>query len=105
MRLPGPLPEEEEVAVETVGDGEDEDEDDFSDMVGAVYSATAAIESFNDVKVQFAALGFIERGDRRRPGSDKSTYWRLTTRGNAHLLHLRARRRSVENRRPAASQG
>lgn len=67
--------------------GSDDDDD---DQVGQIYEATVTIESFNDVKVQFAALGLIERGTKRRPGSDTRTYWRLTERGNNQLLRLRA---------------
>lgn len=69
------------------------DTDDDDDPVGAVYKATVSIESFNDVKVQFAALGLIEQGAKRRPGSDTNTYWRLTQRGTDQLLRLRAIRK------------
>ncbi|MEQ1700474.1 MAG: DUF4062 domain-containing protein [Ilumatobacteraceae bacterium] len=64
-----------------------------SRKVGNVYEATVTIESFNDVKVQFSALGLIERGTRRRPGSDTNTYWLLTNRGHQQLLRLRPVRR------------
>jgi hypothetical protein len=47
------------------------------------------------VKVQFSALGLIEKGSKRRPGSDTSTYWRLTDRGHQQLLRLRPVRKPV----------
>jgi hypothetical protein len=53
-------------------------DDDGESEVGEIYEATVSIDSFNDVKVQFAVLGLIERGTKRRPGSDTHTYWRLT---------------------------
>jgi hypothetical protein len=75
-------------------DDPDEDETAEGDRIGGVYEAQVTIESFNDVKVQFAALGFVEKGKKRRPGSDTSTYWLLTERGHQHLLSLRAIRRA-----------
>lgn len=75
------------------GQGSGSDDDDDDSQVGEIYEATVAIESFNDVKVQFAALGLAEKGTKRRPGSDTSTYWRLTERGSDQLLRLRAIRK------------
>lgn len=72
-------------------DGEAEEDD----RVGRIYDVEVTIDSFNDVKVQFSALGLIEKGTRRRPGSDTSTYWLLTNRGHQQLLRLRAIRRPV----------
>lgn len=76
------------------------DEDDDSDSadveeVGRIYDVTVTIDSFNDVKIQFVALALIEKGTKRRPGSDTRTYWRLTERGSEQLLHLRAIRKPV----------
>lgn len=65
-------------------------EDSHLAKVGRVYAAEVARESFNDVKVQFSALGLIEKGTRRRPPSDGSTYWMLTHRGHQQLMQLRA---------------
>lgn len=73
--------------------GEETDDSDDDSQVGNVYNAVVSIDSFNDVKVQFAALALVERGTKRRPGSDTSTYWRLTDRGQQQLLRLRAIRR------------
>ncbi|SDP62002.1 protein of unknown function [Klenkia soli] len=60
--------------------------------VGAIYDVEVTLDSFNDVKVQFSALGLIANGSKRRPGSDTNTYWRLTDRGTQQLLRLRALR-------------
>jgi hypothetical protein len=81
-------------ADETSGDDE-ADEAKQDDRVGRIYDVEVTIESFNDVKVQFSALGLIEKGSKRRPGSDTSTYWRLTDRGHQQLLRLRAVRKPV----------
>ncbi len=75
---------------EASGDTTEED-----DHIGQIYNTKVAIESFNDVKVQFSALGLIENGVKRRPGSDTNTYWRLTDRGRQQLLHLRAIRKPM----------
>jgi hypothetical protein len=61
--------------------------------VGGVYEAEVALGSFNDVKVQFSALGLIEKGARRRPASDGNNYWLLTPRGNGQLMRVGAIRR------------
>lgn len=73
--------------------GDDEPETDR--RVGRIYDVEVSIESFNDVKVQFSALALIEKGAKRRPASDTSTYWRLTDRGHQQLLRLRAIRKPV----------
>lgn len=69
------------------------DQPEQNGRVGRLYDVEVTIESFNDVKVQFAALGLIEKGIRRRPGNDTSTYWRLTNPGQQQLLQLRAIRK------------
>lgn len=63
--------------------------------VGRIYHVQVTIDSFNDVKVQFSALGLIEKGTKRRPGSDTSTYWSLTERGQQQLFRLRAIQKPV----------
>lgn len=73
--------------------GDDEPETDR--RVGRIYDVEVSIESFNDFKVQFSALALIEKGAKRRPASDTSTYWRLTDRGHQQLLRLRAIRKPV----------
>jgi hypothetical protein len=53
---------------------------------------------FDDVILQFRALGIIEPGQKKRAISDKSRYWRLTEYGDELLVGLMARRRkSPEN--------
>ena len=61
--------------------------------IGGVYEAEVALDSFNDVKVQFSVLGLIEKGSRRRPASDYKNYWLLTTWGNDLLMRIRAIRK------------
>jgi hypothetical protein len=99
-------PDDSDVGEPTNGDGDaaadgdeddeddDEDEDEDEDRVGAIYDAEVSIESFNDIKVQFSALGLIEKGTKRRPGSDTNTYWLLTDRGHQQMLRLRTIRKS-----------
>jgi hypothetical protein len=85
----------DEEKAQAVDGGEAQSVDDEDDeRIGGVYEAEVTIESFNDVKVQFAALGFVEKGTKRRPGSDTNTYWLLTLRGHQQLLSLRAIRRT-----------
>lgn len=62
-------------------------------LIGRIYKTDVLVESFNDVKVQFAALDLIENGARRRPSSDTNTYWVLTERGRQLLIRLRAVRK------------
>lgn len=86
--------------------GQDEEEE-ASSKVGGVYEAEVALDSYNDVKVQFSALGLIERGTRRRPPSDNMNYWQLTPRGHDQLMRLKAVRKKlepVEVARPADPQ-
>lgn len=49
--------------------------------------------SVADVVVQLYALGLIQRGTKKRTVKDVATYWKLTKRGEDHLMKLRARRR------------
>lgn len=53
-------------------------------------------ESWASVIVQLRALGYVETGIKRRQIADRSTYWRLTTAGDAHLVTLLAARRRPE---------
>ena len=88
----------------TDADEESADEAEEDQRVGRIYDVEVTIESFNDVKVQFTALGLVEKGTKRRPGSNTSTYWRLTERGQQQLLRQRAIRKPVlvETERDAA---
>lgn len=84
----------DEVASEgTDGDAADEEGSHQEDPIARIYKVKVTKESFNDVKVQLSALGLIDKGAKNRPASDPKTYWRLTDRGNTHLLHLRAARK------------
>lgn len=70
---------------EPEGDEADKDEAKPDNRVGRVY----------DVEVEFSALGLIENGTKRCPGSDTSTYWRLTGRRQRQLLRLRTIRKPM----------
>lgn len=87
--------DDDDTGAATAGDEAPADESEEDDSVGRIYDVKVTIESFNDVKVQFAALGLVEKGTKRRPGSDTNTYWRLTDRGQQQLLRLRAIRQPV----------
>ncbi|OBG72366.1 MULTISPECIES: DUF4062 domain-containing protein [Mycobacterium] len=59
------------------------------------------IKIFNDdwdqVQVQFRALGLIDKGQRKRTASDTHKYLALTEKGDRHLAFLRAIRREFED--------
>lgn len=90
--------DEDRSADDEGGDRESDDDDEHEKdrRVGVIYEAEVSIESFNDVKVQFSALGLIEKGKKRRPGSDTKTYWMLTGRGHSQLLRLRTIRKTPQ---------
>lgn len=50
-------------------------------------------ESWAEVLVQLRALGLIEPGVKKRAISDRFSYWRITQKGDRHLVSLLARRR------------
>jgi len=54
-------------------------------------------EVLNEILVQFRALGFIDKGKRKRATSDKSRYWSITIAGETHLLQLLAIRKQRNN--------
>jgi Domain of unknown function (DUF4062) len=60
-------------------------------------------ESFGTVKVQFRALGLIEKGVRKRYARDDSIYWKLTERGDSYLVSVAARKRTDTNTTPLAT--
>lgn len=70
---------------------------DRPDDLGTPRTLTADKSSFQDVIVQFFALGLIQQSSRRRAVADRDTYWTLTDRGRAHLMLLRAIRRPIED--------
>jgi nucleoside 2-deoxyribosyltransferase len=51
---------------------------------------------FDRIKVQFRALNLIDKGSKRRPVSDRQTYWRLTESGDRYLATLIAVRRKTD---------
>jgi len=63
-------------------------------------------QSLDGVLVQFIGLGLIERGVKRRGVADHHTYWKLTKRGEEHLMNLRTvrrpRRKAAKRRSPRA---
>ena len=52
------------------------------------------LESWNEILVQFRALGLITQGIKKRGVNDKASYWGITPRGDRHLISLLARRKS-----------
>lgn len=50
-------------------------------------------ESFNAIKIQFRALGYICLGTKRRSTTDKQTYWKLTPYGDYVMTSLLATKR------------
>ncbi|MEF2546156.1 DUF4062 domain-containing protein [Aurantimonas sp. E1-2-R+4] len=57
--------------------------------------AALAIESWNEVLIQFRALGLLDQGVKKRGVNDRASYWRITPRGDRHLVTLLARRKSA----------
>ncbi len=56
-------------------------------------SASISNESFAELLIQFRALGFIDRGNKKRGVNDHHSYWRITERGDRHLVSLLAKRK------------
>lgn len=52
-------------------------------------------DTWAEVFVQLRALGLIEPGVKKRAVSDKGSYWKITTKGDKHLVNLLARRRTA----------
>jgi hypothetical protein len=59
-------------------------------------------ESWNEILVQFRALGLLDQGIKRRGVNDRSSYWRITSKGDRHLISLLARRKGQQAETPAA---
>lgn len=49
--------------------------------------------TWNEIVIQFRALGLVEPGDKKRGVNDKSSYWKLTKKGDGHLVSLMAKRK------------
>ena len=56
-----------------------------------------SLETWNAVLIQFRALGLMDIGTKKRAVSDKSSYWRITPKGDRYLISLFARRKSPKN--------
>lgn len=56
-------------------------------------SSILALESWNEIVIQFRALGYITPGIKKRGVNDRSSYWGITPRGDQHLVALLARRK------------
>jgi len=54
-------------------------------------------DSLHTIKLQLAALGLIERSNRKRQVRDTETYWKLTRYGEHYVMRLRALRRSDDD--------
>lgn len=65
-------------------------DDDNYESIGAALS----VETWNEVLIQFRAFGLLEQGIKKRGVNDKSSYWRITQRGDKHLVSLLARRKA-----------
>lgn len=52
-------------------------------------------ECFNEVIIQFRALGLIDVGVKKRGVNDRNSYWSITPAGDRHLVSILARRRSA----------
>jgi hypothetical protein len=51
------------------------------------------LESFNEILIQFRALGLIDKGTKKRGVNDTNSYWKITPSGDRKLLSLLARRK------------
>ncbi|MER9899891.1 DUF4062 domain-containing protein [Mesorhizobium sp. M0130] len=57
-------------------------------------AATLDLESWNELLIQFRALGLIDPGIKKRGVNDKGSYWRITAKGDRNLVSLLARRKT-----------
>lgn len=53
-------------------------------------------DSFQAIKVQLIALGLIEKGEKKRPVSDRNVYWKLTPYGEVRTMAAIAMKKSPE---------
>lgn len=49
----------------------------------------------DQIKIQFQALGLMAPGVKKRPVSDKNTYWKLTRYGEKYLISVKALRKTA----------
>ena len=52
-----------------------------------------SLESWNEILIQFRALGLIAPGSKKRGVNDRASYWVITPRGDRYLVSLLARRK------------
>lgn len=64
--------------------------DDIYEMSGSAY---ISVETWSEVLIQFRALGYLEPGTKKRGVNDRNSYWKITPRGDKHLVQLLAKRR------------
>ena len=58
---------------------------------------TLTIVSWHEVLIQLRALGFIDQGKKKRGVNDQASYWRITPKGDRHLVRLMARRKNASD--------
>ncbi len=81
------------LAIDTLG----KNREFLPDGLGGLNRIDIGAETLKDIVVQLFALDLIAHGSKRRPVSDRATYWRLTELGCDKMMILRAIRRSDEN--------
>lgn len=56
-------------------------------------SAAISVETWNEVLIQFRALGLLDKGDKKRGVNDRASYWKITPKGDRYLVGLLARKK------------
>lgn len=70
---------------------EQEKDSEFKNVANDDFRSLSILDSdFQTLKIQFRALGLIEKSEKRRSIKDTSTYWTLTPYGDFHMVKLRA---------------
>ena len=57
--------------------------------------AELSLESWNEIMIQLRALGYMVPGTKKRAVADRASYWKITARGDQHLVSLLARRKKT----------
>lgn len=52
-------------------------------------------ETWNEVIIQFRALGLLDKGTKKRGVNDSNSYWRITSKGERYLINLLASKRTA----------
>ncbi|WP_235511888.1 DUF4062 domain-containing protein [Sphingomonas sp. Leaf23] len=55
------------------------------------------LESWNEIIIQFRALGYMAPGTKKRGVNDRGSYWAITPRGDKKLVSLLAKRRRLQS--------